>query len=94
MEPIKAGIEKVKEVSQRNKADEKLEKASDSTVKPGERIDAVIASGNAKISEHEHAVKSDHHKNKHSTHWMMISSDEHYLGFLFMTINHCALLAF
>ncbi|CAF4836649.1 unnamed protein product [Rotaria socialis] len=68
MEPIKAGIEKVLETAQGNKAQEKLEKANDPNVKLNERVDAAFAAGKAKNSEHDHAVKGDHHKNKHSSH--------------------------
>jgi hypothetical protein len=68
MEPIKAGVEKVKEKVEGNKAHTKVEKAKDPSVKPGERVDAAVDAGKAKVKEHEHGVKSDYHKNKNSAH--------------------------
>ena len=68
MDAIKAGIEKVKETVQGKKADEQIAKAHDSTQLPSERVDAALESGNAKIKEREHAVKSECHKDQHCTH--------------------------
>ncbi|CAF4749260.1 unnamed protein product, partial [Rotaria sp. Silwood2] len=42
MEPIKAGVEKVKETVQGSTAQAKFEKAKDPAVKPEKRVDAAL----------------------------------------------------
>ena len=66
MDAIKAGVEKVKETVQSKKVDDKVQKANDPTVKPSERVDAAFDAGKAHIKEQEHALKAEHHKNKHA----------------------------
>jgi hypothetical protein len=65
MEALKAGAEKVKEVVEQKKAEEKFEKAHDPNVKPSERLDAKFEGDKAAVKAAEHHAKAEHHHAKH-----------------------------
>ncbi|CAF3576142.1 unnamed protein product [Rotaria sp. Silwood1] len=59
MDALKAGAHKVQEAVHGKKAEEKMEKASDPSRAPSDRIDAAHDAVKAATKESEHACKAD-----------------------------------
>ncbi|CAF0957927.1 unnamed protein product [Rotaria sordida] len=65
MDALKAGAHKVEEAVHGKKADEHLEKASDPSKAPSDRIDHAHAAAKSECKANEHACKADCKANEH-----------------------------